>query len=1214
MFNTIFQHEIKHWLRQPLPYIFGIFLFALSFVSMWGMASERSGGAFAEVMNSYYRINFMANYLSMFILFILPAIIGVSIYRDYKSRMYQVLYSYPITKKDYLLAKFCSAFLVVSVVVGMIGLGFALGAMMPGISSDVILPFDFGAYLHLYGFFILPNLFLFGVIVLAIVIRTRNIYLAFISIILVIILQALLGSILTTTDLQYFAALFDPMGDKAVKYIVQYWTLEDRNQLALPMTGVLLWNRLLWSGIAVGIAFFTYREFEFQQFTNTSSSKKKQVKSSSPSLPISRVERIDLPLVRFDFSLVQQLKTAWQLSNIDFRYIAWSWPFIAILFAGFLMVYFQQEQMNPMYGYELLPTTANMLRMPMFFFSLVLNLLTFLYVGVLMYRGQITRMHALIDVVPQPNWVLLFSRLLAILKVQVLLLTLVMLGGILTQIFNGYSELEIGHYLFELFVLQLIHFAIWACMAMFVHSLFNNLYLGFFILLMMPLGFSVLPEIGKQLNISFLQESILQFNTVPGIKLGFEYSDFDGYGSILPVYFVYKLYWLIGAVMLLLLALFLWKRGLTFSIKERWQMIKNRFTGHWKWATLLVVIAFVGMGSTLFYQEHYVSKFSFTQEEMDQVLAINEKQYGHFHQTLQPKIAKANVQMDIYPSTQNFQLKGNLYFVNKVDEIIDTILVASSFKEQTNFNIQQPHQVLSHDTIVHFDVILLEQGLAKGDTLNMEIDIQNHPNATFHHNSRVLKNGTYMWSNILPRLGFRNIYLKSTKKRKKYGLGKRISPKHVPSDSTLLGYRFAENNMDQIEYDCILSTSEEQAAFSMGTLIKKWQDKGRNYYHFSSKGKIVNNISWLSGEYTKDEAQCQHQHLEFYHRPTHTHNMDYLKQGMCASLDYCSHWFGPLQHDTLKMVEFPLSQGTHATLNGNLIPYSESQLLCNINHSKNEVFNVPFYVSAHEIAHYWWGHRVDPANVQGGKLLTEAMADYLAIKVVEQEFGKERAMSIRKTFLDLYLRRRAGVSDEQPLVLARLNQDYINYRKGSYVLYALSELIGEEAFNRLLSKYEQAYRFAPPPYPTSLDFVDSIRTVVPDSLAYFINDNFETITLYDNTLKSVEPIQTSNGKQQIKVNFTMSKYRANAAGKKSYTDNAVDSLSYQNKFSLPLNDYIQIGFYDANDTLIHVKTVKTESIGNEIIITLDQAVSKVKLDPNYILIDGNQSDQEWVGL
>ncbi|MFK7925770.1 MAG: M1 family aminopeptidase [Bacteroidia bacterium] len=1209
MFTTILKQEWQHWLRQPLPYFFATLLFLLSFVSMWGMASEGSSGPNAVMINSYARINSITNYFSLLILFILPAIIGVSIFRDYKSRMYTLLYSYPIEKWEYLSAKFISAFSVVFAVVAMIGLGIILGLLMPGVKQDLLLDFDIEVYTQLYGWFILPNMLLFGALIFAIVIYTRNIYLAFISVILLVILQRTLGSVFTGSELRIWASLLDPIGETAVKNTIRYWTLEERNTLAIPIEGPLLYNRLLWLGISLGILALSYRKFQFAQFASNANSSKKAAAKEPQTFFKTNID-VSRPGVTYDFSVRQGLKTIWQLSQTDFRYLVLSWPFVTILLAGFLMVYFQQDQMNPEYGFKILPTTANMLRVPMFIFTLVINLLTFLYMGVLMYRARLNRMDALLDSVPQSDWVILLSRLLAILKMQFVLLSLVILGGILAQSINGYYRYEIGHYLYEVYVLQFIHFAIWASLALMLHSVAKNLYLGFFLLLMVPSLVLILPEIGNQTGLHFLQESVILFNQVPGIYIGFDYSDLNAYGSVLPLYFAFKAYWLMGAALLVLVGVFAWQRGLTFSLGERLSLAKERLSRPIAIISTLLVVAFIVSGSSLYYQEHHVSKTAYTQDDEDQVLAQNEKRYFQYLHTPQPRIAKVDLKVDLFPESRDFLAEGQMHFVNRIDKAIDTIIVASSFKEITELRLMAPHQHLIHDAELHYDVYVLNEPLRQGDSLALQLNIRNHPNSLLHNNSRVLHNGTYLSGKILPVLGVRNVSLRSAKKRAKYKLPNRKSPQYLPSDSSLLGYEFVDNNMDRIQYECILSTTLDQKAFSMGSLIDSWTENNRNYFHYRSQGDITNAISWLSGQYEQQSSSVDGIQIDVYHHPEHHQNIQHLLSGAKASIAYCNQWFGQLEHEKLSLIEFPISEGTHATIQGNLIPYSESLFLCDIDDAQNEVFNVPYYTSAHEIAHFWWGQRVNPANIAGGKLITESVAEYVALSVLEQAYGPEQVQNHRRKMHDLYLQARASQGNEKPLFTAALEQDYLNYQKGSIILYALSKLVGEEVFNAQLGKYEAAQRFSKPPYPSSIGFVEIIRQIVPDSLQYLVKDGFESITLYDNQIESVEVTALPNAQFEVVVDLQLQKYRANAAGKEIYSDNGRDSLSVGDIHSLVLNDYLELGFYGV-DGQLRVQTFRAAAIQSEVRVVLDEQPQEIILDPRYLFVDQDRKDNTW---
>jgi hypothetical protein len=99
--------------------------------------------------------------------------------------------------------------------------------------------------------------------------------------------------------------------------------------------------------------------------------------------------------------------------------------------------------------------------------------------------------------------------------------------------------------------------------------------------------------------------------------------------------------------------------------------------------------------------------------------------------------------------------------------------------------------------------------------------------------------------------------------------------------------------------------------------------------------------------------------------------------------------------------------------------------------------------------------------------------------------------------LDNYLRSRGGeIIEELPLMYVE-NQGYVHYRKGSLVMYALKDYIGEDAINRALRRFLDRYAFAGPPFPTARDLVAEFRAEASAEQQQLITDLFEKITLFD---------------------------------------------------------------------------------------------------------------------
>ena len=341
MFSTIFKQELKYWFKKPAFYIYlAIFfiialLFSASSAGFFDFSTETTGSA--SIVNSPSGVAGLFNLMSILIFFLFPSIIGVSVYRDYKSEMHTILYSYPFTKANYLFAKFLSSICIVTLIVLSIGIAMFIGFRLPGTNSEIVGAFDFKSYFNAYTVYILPNVLLFGAIVFGVVTFTRNIAAGFITVILLLFVQGLMESLLSDPENRYLAAIVDPFGGAASNYYTRYWTVSEQNELHLPVKGVVLYNRFLWLGVGIFVFGLVYKFFSFTQNALSFSFRKKKSERATKS-NFGGITRINLPKVSYDYSFLQNLKTTWKLSNIDLKYIVKSWPFISIVLVGLIII------------------------------------------------------------------------------------------------------------------------------------------------------------------------------------------------------------------------------------------------------------------------------------------------------------------------------------------------------------------------------------------------------------------------------------------------------------------------------------------------------------------------------------------------------------------------------------------------------------------------------------------------------------------------------------------------------------------------------------------------------------------------------------------------------------------------------------------------------------------------------------------------------------
>ena len=664
MFLTIFQQELKYWFNKPAFYIYLTIFLGLSF-----FLSAATAGFFdsvtatigsSRIVNSPSGVNNLLNGLTVFIFFLFPSIIGVSIYRDYKSEMHTILYSYPFTKSNYLFAKFFSAILVVSIIVLSIALGMIIGFRFPGTNTDIVGSFQLITYLKAYLIFILPNILLFGAIVFAVVTFSRNIAAGFITVILLLFIQGVVESLLSDPEQRWLLALLDPFGSGAVNYYTKYWTPSEQNEMHIPIKEMIVYNRLLWLGVSTLIFGLVYKFFTFSQNAISFSFKKSKGERITKT-NFSGITRITLPKISYDFSFTQNLKTTWKLSNIDFKYIVKSWAFISIVLVGLVLMIVGLSEIGDIFGTPTLPVTWKMLNIGGIFAASI-NICTFLYAGMLVHRAKIAKVNHIIDVTPVPNWTLLFSKLIALIKMQLLLLTVIMVSGILFQIYKGYYNFEIGHYIMNLYFLDFLNYLIWALLAIFIQTLIGNPYLGLFALLVISIGIPFLSLAG-------VEQSIFKYNQGPG----FSYSDMNGYGD-LTQFLVYKTYWIFCGLALLVISALFWVRGIPASFKERLSLAKLRFKGVYAVSLLVLLVAFFSLGFSI-YQET-ASKGKRTSSKEAELRRVEwEKKYKKFEDYQQPRVIAVNANMDIYPKERFFEASAKIQMVNKTDTPIDSLFL-----------------------------------------------------------------------------------------------------------------------------------------------------------------------------------------------------------------------------------------------------------------------------------------------------------------------------------------------------------------------------------------------------------------------------------------------------------------------------------------------------------------------------------------------------------
>ncbi|MEL6942303.1 MAG: M1 family aminopeptidase, partial [Bacteroidota bacterium] len=331
---------------------------------------------------------------------------------------------------------------------------------------------------------------------------------------------------------------------------------------------------------------------------------------------------------------------------------------------------------------------------------------------------------------------------------------------------------------------------------------------------------------------------------------------------------------------------------------------------------------------------------------------------------------------------------------------------------------------------------------------------------------------------------------------------------------------------------------------------------------------------------------------EVYYHKGHEYNVDKMLKSMHNSLEYFSNNFLPYPHHQARIIEFPRFSSFAQAFPGTM-PYSESIGFIADLKDEEDIDGV-YYVVAHEMAHQWWAHQVIGAEMQGATLLSETFAQYSALMVMEKEYGKNKMRQFLEYEMDRYLRGRGAETEKEVPLMEVENQGYIHYRKGSVVMYALKEYIGEDSLNLALRRFAETVAYQEPPYTNSLELMAELEKVTPDSLSYVLDDLFRNITLYSNRTTEATYKELDNGKYEVTFHVEVEKFRADSTGSET---------------TIPFNDFVDIGVYKkAEETKqfgkpLFLERKRLHQKKNTFTVVVDELPYEAGIDPRYLLID-----------
>jgi hypothetical protein len=601
----------------------------------------------------------------------------------------------------------------------------------------------------------------------------------------------------------------------------------------------------------------------------------------------------------------------------------------------------------------------------------------------------------------------------------------------------------------------------------------------------------------------------------------------------------------------------------------------------------------LGTGGFILYNTTVLNPLE-TDSDTERVRVEYERRYKRFEWAPQPRVTAVKLHVELFPRAEEMRARGSYTLRNRTRSRIDSVHVdISSSMRIHRFAFDRPARRVVSDSAGGYYVYALGRPMLPGDsaTFTFDVALRTPGFANEPHYGPVVANGTFVNNDGMPRIGYNPAgELTDEDDREHHGLPPRPRVARI-DDARARTVNLLSRDADRVAFEATVVTDADQTAVAPGYLQRSWTVGKRRYFHYRMDAPILNFYAFLSGRYEVRRDRWRGVRIEVYHHPPHGYNVDRMIRASKAALEYFTAEFGPYQHRQLRILEFP-RYAPFAQSFANTIPYSEAVgFIAQV--GKDDI-DYPFFITAHEVAHQWWGHQVVGADVQGAAMLSETLAEYSALMVMEREHGRRRIGRFLRYEMNEYLQGRAGESRaEMPLALVE-QQQYIQYNKGALAMYALRDHIGEARVNGALRAFLNQWKDRGPPYPTSRDLLIHLRAATPDSLRYLVDDLFERVTLFDNRAERATYTVLPGGRYEVQLRVRARKVRADSVG---------------NETELPMREAVDIGVYGADShEPIYLAKHLVRAGWQTVRVTVDSLPKRAGIDPHFKLIDRNVED------
>ena len=1178
--------EVHYLLRLPRTYALFLLLFCASFLLSPMLDPRMFGAGGSANINSPFFVTAIHLACGFIAVTFLPPCLSASLRRDIDCQFEEILFSTPVSEAAYLTGRFLGAYVSLMLVLS----GATLGMML----SNVWLlwtPASLGEmhvsyYATAYFLFSAPTMLILAALISsALVVFGSTIY-AYAGVAVLLMFSAL-GSI--TRGLSgAIGSTIDPFLIVAFTEQTRYWTPAELNSTGISYDASFLQNRLFWIVVAAALALFARRSFSFRS-TATRRTDRKAVVDRGGITPASFAEPLDRGAApRWTASTAaHQVRSRVAL---ELKAVFFGRPFLVFLLLGVVSLCLLLPNVRSIYGAAVFPLTRLMIESIIGVVPLPMAIVLIYGVGEIVWRERMHGVDEIVDSMPVPSWVFglsKFASLIAVLATIVIVAIAIAAGY---QLSTGYYDLQLGTYIERGFFFLFLPAVSFGGLALLGQVLAADRFLGFLTIPLYALVAFALGMLGY--NHPLLQLG----STIPA-----PLSDSES-GQFMSGTYWLSLYWTFVTALLVLLACVLWNRGTLTPWRQRLLRLKAFSNPRLVASAAALGLLAIASASYVYYNTNVLHRYV-TSGGIELRRLSYEQQFRRYENLPRPRVTEIDVSLDLYPDQARFSAQISLTLENSTgDDLSEIHLDFPDVLQVSNVNLDGATVRLRDEDFV-YDILALDPPMRPGETRSLSYDTSFRERGfqAGAPNVGLASNGSFLrYGDISPHLGYNADYaISDMNVRRKHGLPPLPPARKGLDEPDAISTSDVAQDSDLVTFSATISTALDQIAVSAGTLEREWQEGDRRFFRYVLDGPSKVSFPFLSGRYSEFATEIDGTAIQILYHSGHTANLDRMRESIEDSLEYFSSAFGPYQFRQLRIVELPAFYD-FVQSNAGTITYSPGLGFITRPARAGEV-DVPYYVTAHEVAHQWWGHQIVTNNSQGDLLLSETLAQYSALLVMEQRYGRDLVRQFLKAELDLYLRGRGSdESGELPLIRVE-DQSYIYYRKGALVMYASRDYLGEATVNSALRKLIESYAYSTSPYPTSRNLIDILRAEAGPEHDALIEDLFERITLYDLSVRTASAEQLPDGRFRTTIDLSVAKYYSDAAGQ---------------QVEVPLDIPVDVGLFlrspaDSRFTADDVIMLNKQAVldgDSTLELIVDRMPAFAGIDPYNKLIDLNSND------